>query len=104
MSSRFEKTFQRWMNSPALKKIARSPESLSLGELPASAQAFVLAALAHLAPKQIFLALAPGVKAQEELANDLEAWDAPHLFFPQVEAPTAETLPDPKRRRSGWPP
>ena len=36
------------------------------------------------------------MKAQEELANDLEAWGAPHLFFPQVEAPTAEALPDPE--------
>ncbi|MCE0522745.1 MAG: transcription-repair coupling factor, partial [Methylacidiphilales bacterium] len=96
MSSRFEKTFQRWMNSPALREIAPSREALSLGHLPASAQAFVLAALARLGPKQTFLALTPGVKAQEELANDLEAWDAPHLFFPQVEAPTAETLPDPE--------
>ena len=84
------------MNSPALKEIARSPDAFSLGYLPASAQAFVLAALARLAPKQTFLALTPGVKAQEELANDLEAWDAPHLFFPQVEAPTAETLADPE--------
>jgi len=94
MSSRFEKTFQRWMNSLALDDFAHGP--LSLGQLPASAQAFVLAGLARSAPKQIFLALAAGVKAQEELANDLEAWDAPHLFFPQVEAPTAETLPDPE--------
>src|ERR1700683_1354577 len=96
MNFPFEKTFQRWMNSPALKEASRSSESLSLGQLPASAQAFVLAALARLAPKQTFLALAPGVKAQEELANDLEAWAAPHLFFPQVEVPTAETLPDPE--------
>ncbi len=96
MSSRFEKTFQRWMNPRELKEIAQSTGSLSLGHLPASAQAFLLAALARLAPKQTFLALAAGVKAQEDLANDLEAWDAPHLFFPQVEAPTAETLPDPE--------
>jgi len=96
MSSRFEKTFQRWMNAPALKEIATNIGPLSLGHLPASAQAFVLAALARLDPKQTFLALASGVKAQEELANDLEAWDAPHLFFPQIEAPTAETLPDPE--------
>jgi transcription-repair coupling factor (superfamily II helicase) len=96
MSSSFEKSFARWMNSAALKEIAQSPEALSLGYLPASAQAFVLAALARLAPKKVFLSLAPGVKAQEELANDLEAWAAPYLFFPQVEAPTAETLPDPE--------
>ncbi len=94
MSSRFEKTFQRWMSPLALKESA--PRSLSLGHLPASAQAFVLAGLARQDPKQTFLALAPGVKAQEELANDLEAWEAPHLFFPQVEVPTPETLPDPE--------
>ena len=96
MTSRFEKTLVRWMNPRLLKEIVPSPGSLSLGQLPASAQAFVLAALARLVPKQTFLALAPGVKAQEELANDLEAWAAPHLFFPQIEAPTAETLPDPE--------
>jgi transcription-repair coupling factor (superfamily II helicase) len=96
MSSRFEKIFQRWMDSRALKEIARDATSLSLGHVPASAQAFVLAALTRLAPKQTFLALLPGVKAQEELANDLEAWDAPQLFFPQIEIPTAETLPDPE--------
>src|SRR5580658_8009507 len=96
MSSRFEKTFQRWMSPLTLKEISPDSRSVSLGHLPASAQAFVLAALARQEPKQTFLALVPGVKAQEELANDLEAWEAPHLFFPQVEAPTAETLPDPE--------
>jgi transcription-repair coupling factor (superfamily II helicase) len=96
MSFPFEKIFQRWMNPRALKEFDASGGSLSLGQLPASAQAFVLAGWARLHPKRIFLALAPGVKAQEELANDLEAWASPHLFFPQVEAPTAETLPDPE--------
>ncbi len=91
-----DKTFQRWMTSRALKDIGTVPGSLALSHLPASAQAFVLAGLARLAPKQVFLALASGVKAQEELANDLEAWGAYHLFFPQVETPTAETLPDPE--------
>ncbi len=86
----------RWMNRPEWTALAREAGPVSLGHLPASAQAFVLAALARQAPKKVFLALAPGVKAQEELANDLEAWAAPHLFFPQVEAPTAETLPDPE--------
>ena len=94
MSSRFEKILQRWMSPLALKE--RAPKSLSLGHLPASAQAFVLAGLARHEPKRTFLALAPGVKAQEELANDLEAWEASHLFFPQVETPTPETLPDPE--------
>jgi transcription-repair coupling factor (superfamily II helicase) len=96
MSSTFEKIFQRWMDSRALKELAQAPGTFSLAHLPASAQAFVLAALARLAPKKIFLAMTPGVKAQEDLANDLEAWAAPYLFFPQVEAPTAETLPDPE--------
>ena len=96
MSSRFEKTLQHWMSRLALNEFKPGSGTFSLGHLPASAQAFVLAGLARQDPKQIFLAIAPGVKAQEELANDLEAWEAPHLFFPQVEAPTAETLPDPE--------
>jgi transcription-repair coupling factor (superfamily II helicase) len=96
MSSNFDKMVQRWIARPALKELAPEAGPISLGELPASAQAFVLAALARMAPKRVLLALASGVKAQEELANDLEAWAAPHLFFPQVEAPTAETLPDPE--------
>jgi transcription-repair coupling factor (superfamily II helicase) len=95
MSSRFEQTFSRWMDAPALRQAATGAGPLELGHLPASAQAFVLAAMARANPKQTFLALTPRVKAQEELANDLEAWSAPHLFFPQVESPTAETLPDP---------
>jgi transcription-repair coupling factor (superfamily II helicase) len=96
MSSRFEQTFSRWIASPELQKLASDPGRLALGHLPASAQAFVLAALARLRPKQTFLAVTPRVKAQEEMANDLEAWGAPFLFFPQIETPTAETLPDPE--------
>ena len=96
MNAPFDKTLQRWMNPRALKELAPQAGTLALGQLPASAQAFVLAALARLNPKQVYLALAPGVKAQEELANDLEAWAAAHLFLPQVAAPTPETLPDPE--------
>jgi transcription-repair coupling factor (superfamily II helicase) len=84
------------MNRPELKALGAGSPVILLGHLPAPAQAFVLAGLVRHAPKRTFLALAPGVKAQEELANDLEAWDAPHLFFPQVEAPVAQTLPDPE--------
>ncbi len=91
-----EKTFQRWMHPRELKALSQSSGAISLGSLPASAQAFVLAGLARHAPKRTFLALAPGVKTQEELANDLEAWGAPNLFFPQVEAPVTGTLPDPE--------
>ena len=96
MSPRLEKILQRWMEPAELEKLAGSKETISLELLPPSAQAFVLAALARHAPQQVFLALVPGVKAQEELANDLEAWGAPPLFFPQVESPTPETLPDPE--------
>ena len=91
-----EKTFQRWMSPRELKALSKILGTLSLGHLPSSAQAFVLAGLARHGTKQTFLALVPGVKAQEELANDLEAWGAPNLFFPQVEAPVAGALPDPE--------
>jgi transcription-repair coupling factor (superfamily II helicase) len=90
-----EKIFQRWMNQGDLKALGGS-STISLGHLPASAQAFILAALARESRSRTFLALAPGVKAQEELANDLEAWAAPHLFFPQTDKPTSEALPDPE--------
>ena len=93
---KYEKTLQRWMNPRELKALSQSPGTISLGHLPAAAQAFVLAGLSRLAPKRTFLALVPGVKAQEEVANDLEAWGAPWLFFPQVETPNTETLPDPE--------
>jgi len=84
------------MSPPELKALSEGRTAISLNHLPGSAQAFVLAGLVRHAPQRIFLALSPGVKNQEELANDLEAWDARHLFFPQVETPTAETLPDPE--------
>ena len=90
-----EKTLQRWMQPAELRRLAAASD-IALGHLPASAQAFALAALARSAPEKVFLAIAPGVKAQEELASDLEAWGAPHLFIPQVESPTAETVPDPE--------
>ena len=96
MSSRFEQTFSRWCDSPELRRLAGEPGPLELGALPASAQAFVLAALARINPKRTFLAVTPKVKAQEEMANDLEAWGTPFLFFPQIDAPMAGTLPDPE--------
>ncbi|MCE0498232.1 MAG: DEAD/DEAH box helicase, partial [Methylacidiphilales bacterium] len=96
MPSSVEKSVQRWMDRHELKALSSGSPVISLAHLPAPAQAFVLAGLARHAPKGTFLAPAPGVKAQEELANDLEAWAAPHLFFPQIESPTTETLPDPE--------
>jgi transcription-repair coupling factor (superfamily II helicase) len=96
MSPRFEQLFSRWLTAPDLQRLAHASGRLELDTLPASAQAFVLAALARLAPKQAFLATTARVKEQEEMANDLEAWGAPFLFFPQIDSPTAETLPDPE--------
>src|ERR1700744_2800319 len=96
MNSRFEQTFSRWCGSPELRRLAGDPGPLELGGLPAPAQAFVLAALARIDAKRTFLALAPKVKAQEEMANDLEAWGVPFLFFPQIDSPVGETLPDPE--------
>jgi transcription-repair coupling factor (superfamily II helicase) len=84
------------MTRGGLAELAGSAAPISLGHLPGSAQAFVLAALAAHEPKRAFLARAAGVKAQEELANDLEVWGAAHLFFPQLELPNAETIPDPE--------
>jgi transcription-repair coupling factor (superfamily II helicase) len=89
-------TFSRWMKQRELPALARSSGRLSLGHLPAAAQAFVLAALARQAPDRTFLALCDGVKAQEELANDLEAWDAAHLFLPQAETASGDVLSDPE--------
>src|ERR1700744_4523382 len=96
MNSRFEQTFSRWCGSPELRRLAGDPGPLELGGLPAPAQAFVLAALARINPKRAFLAVTPRVKAQEEMANDLEAWGAPFLFFPQIDAPMEGTLPAPE--------
>jgi transcription-repair coupling factor (superfamily II helicase) len=96
MSSRFEPSFARWIGTPDLRGLAQATGPLQLAGLPAPAQAFVLAALARMNPKQAYLAVTPKVKAQEEMANDLEAWGAPFLFFPQVDAPMSESLPDPE--------
>jgi transcription-repair coupling factor (superfamily II helicase) len=90
-----EKSFSRWMSQRELKALSRAPGPIALGHVPAPAQAFVLAALAREAPKRAFLALADSVKTQDELANDLEGWAAPHLFLPQGDM-SAETLSDPE--------
>ena len=95
MSARLDEILSRWTDARELKALANAA-SIDLRHLPASAQAFVVAGLARHAPEKLFLALVPGVKAQEELASDLEAWGAPLLFVPQIDLPTAETLPDPE--------
>ena len=85
------------MSRRELKALARAPGPLALGHVPGPAQAFVLAALAREAPQRTFLALAGSVKAQDELANDLEGWAAPHVFLPQGDLVAAgEALSDPE--------
>ena len=97
MSSSFDKIFLRWMDAPVLKEFARSPQPLSLNHLPASAQAFLLAAMARNFPKKIFLAVAPGIKAQEGVGQRSGSLERSRtLLLPQVEVATAETLPDPE--------
>ncbi len=90
-----DQPFLRWMKPRELKALARNAGPLYLAHLPASAQAFVLAGLAQHAPGNTILALAPGIKAQEELASDLEAWGASALFFPQTEEGEG-AVPDPE--------
>ena len=91
-----DSTFSRWMERRELQELAREPGPLALGHLPAAAQAFVLTALARLAPKRTFLALSESVRTQEELANDLEAWQAQHVFLPQGETASGDVLSDPE--------
>ena len=82
-----------WLDDPVWKQLLPTrPEAQHLGTVPAPARAFVLAALARLHPR--ILALTPGVREQEELANDLEAWSLPHWFYPQVDAGPGQN-PDP---------
>ena len=95
--SALEKSFARWMSRRELKALSRADGPIALGHVPGPAQAFVLAALAREAPKRTFLALAASVKVQDELANDLEGWAAPHLFLPQGDlAAAGEALADPE--------
>ncbi|MDE1170502.1 MAG: transcription-repair coupling factor [Verrucomicrobium sp.] len=88
-----------WFDDPAWRKprAALTPKRpCGLAALPAAAQAFAVAGLLH-GGKAPALVVAPGVKAQEEFASELEAW-APglsFLFFPEAEPPVGDALPDP---------
>lgn len=65
-----------------------------LGGMPVAAQAFVAACLWRRDEERTMLVVAEGVKAQEELANDLEAWGVPVIYVPEVLAVGGEALPD----------
>jgi transcription-repair coupling factor (superfamily II helicase) len=73
-----------------------------LGGLPAPAQAFVAACLRLRDPARPFLVLAPDVRHQEELANDLEAWGCPALHVPEMQEPGGDALPDPDAQAELW--
>ncbi len=81
--------FSRWR--PKLK----GDVPFSLAAIPAAAQAFAVAGLLHGTGRPV-LVIAPGVKGQEEFANDCEAWEPerPILFFPEAEPPVGDALPD----------
>ncbi|MEM1059703.1 MAG: transcription-repair coupling factor [Verrucomicrobiota bacterium] len=78
-----------WLEDPRWDELAVADTPLHLAAVPGPARAFVLAALARRKPR--LLALTPGVREQEELANDLEAWGAPFWFYPQIDAGPGES-------------
>ncbi len=98
-AGQFERLAASWYARGSLahgETVVQSGQSYSLAGIPGAAQAFVLAAIQNHpgSKKPLKLALLKTVKAQEELANDLEAWGIPFLFFPQVEPIVGEALPD----------
>jgi len=78
---------------PRLRSRLDASHLLDLSAVPPAAQAFVIAGLLR-DLNQPALITVKNVKAQEELANDLEAWNIPFLFFPQTEPISAGALPD----------
>jgi transcription-repair coupling factor (superfamily II helicase) len=73
----------------------REGSVFSLATVPAPGQAFLIAGL-RATEKKAMLIIAESVRAQEELANDLEAWGVPFLFYPETEPVVVEALPDPE--------
>ncbi|MDR2462484.1 MAG: transcription-repair coupling factor [Verrucomicrobiales bacterium] len=67
---------------PALARVFDGGESLR--GMPASAQAFVLAAWRLRHGGEPLIVLAPNARAQEELANDLAAWRCAAVFLPEL--------------------
>src|SRR5258708_26444172 len=68
-------------------------QRVDLADIPAAAQAFVAAGLGHNQPGPKLITV-KSVKLQEELANDLEVWGVPFLFYPQTEPVAEGALPD----------
>lgn len=93
-----ELAFQKWWNAPVFVRHRKRLEKealCSLASIPSSAQAFVLGGLTWNISRATLVKV-KNVKAQEELANDLEAWGIPFVYLPETEKTVAETLPDPE--------
>jgi len=87
------------LHHPALDDLLSGlPETgeLCLPPLPSCALAFLAAAWGRRRPGQALVLLAPDVKKQEEMANDLEAWQAGALFFPESSAWESDAAADPE--------
>jgi transcription-repair coupling factor (superfamily II helicase) len=85
-----------WFNRgflPPLRNALDGGQPINLSMIPAAAQAFVVAGLSRGLDRPCLVTV-KNVKTQEELANDLEVWGIPCLFFPQTEPLVAGALPD----------
>ncbi|MDR0533429.1 MAG: transcription-repair coupling factor [Verrucomicrobiales bacterium] len=76
------------LHHPALDQVFKEWDgggALSLHGLPVSAQAWLLASFRLRRGDRPLVVLAPDLRTQEELANDLEAWQCPALFLPELD-------------------
>lgn len=66
-------------------------------EVPSSALAWLLAVFVKTgtSAKKSLLLIAPDARFQDQLANDLEAWEVPFLFYPEIDETLKEEEPDP---------
>ncbi|MDD5260437.1 MAG: transcription-repair coupling factor [Methylacidiphilales bacterium] len=75
------------LHHPALARFFHAwdaKKEICLHSLPASAQAYLLAAWRLQHPELAMAVLAPSVRLQEEISNDLEAWKCEALVFPET--------------------
>ncbi|MDZ4787649.1 MAG: transcription-repair coupling factor [Blastochloris sp.] len=74
---------------------AQNATSLGWEKLPATAQAYLLAALKTKDPRRARVVLFSDARHQEELASDCQAWGLDVLVYPEVEVVDVQLLPDP---------
>ena len=76
-------------------------ECLVSAEVPSSALAWLLAVLIDKGffktqyPNRTLLLVAPDLRFQDQMANDLEAWEVPFLFYPEIDETLKGEEPDP---------